>query len=87
MIISTICGTMSKSEKLRKAIKNNHKSVRFEDAIKVAEFLGFKHKGGQGSHRAMAKEGEPILLNFQNRNGLIPPYQARQLIEMMDKYE
>jgi len=26
-------------------------------------------------------------LNFQNRNGLIPPYQARQLMAMMDKFE
>ena len=24
--------------------------------------------------------------NFQNRGGFIPPYQARQLIKMMDKY-
>lgn len=26
------------------------------------------------------------LLNFQNRNGHIAPYQAKQLIEMMEKY-
>lgn len=78
---------MSKNEKLSKAIRNNLKGVRFTDAVKMAELLGFKHKGGQGSHRAMAKEGEPILLNFQNRNGMIVPYQAKQLIEMMDKYE
>ena len=28
-----------------------------------------------------------MILTFQNRGGYIPPYQARQLIEMMDKYE
>jgi hypothetical protein len=28
-----------------------------------------------------------MLLNFQNRNGKIKPYQARQLIAMIDKYE
>jgi hypothetical protein len=28
-----------------------------------------------------------MILNFQNRNGYVPPYQARQLIEMLDKYE
>ena len=26
-------------------------------------------------------------LNFQNRNGFVPPYQARQLIEMIVKYQ
>jgi hypothetical protein len=28
-----------------------------------------------------------MILNFQTRNGRIPPYQARQLIEMLNKYE
>jgi hypothetical protein len=78
---------MSKSEKLSKSIRNNPRAVRFDDAIKMAKLLGFQYKGGQGSHTALAKDGEPRLLNFQNRKGLIPPYQARQLIEMMDKYE
>jgi len=45
------------------------------------------HKGGAGSHRAFARPGEPVLLNFQNRKGRIPPYQARQLAAMIDKYE
>jgi len=27
-----------------------------------------------------------MLLNFQNRDGRIPPYQARQLIAMIEKY-
>lgn len=77
---------MTKHEKLFASIRNNPKGVRFDDACKAAEMLGFTHKGGQGSHRAFARPGEAALLNFQNRNGLIPPYQARQLIEMMDKY-
>lgn len=49
--------------------------------------MGFIHKGGQGSHRAYARTGEPVGLNFQNRGGNVPPYQARQLIAMMEKYE
>jgi hypothetical protein len=52
----------------------------------VAEAIGFVRAGGKGSHTVYAKSGEPTILNFQNRNGYIPPYQARQLIEMMDKY-
>jgi hypothetical protein len=56
------------------------------DACKAAEGLGFVHKGGSGSHRAFARPGEPTLLNFQNRDGYVPPYQARQLIAMIEKY-
>ena len=51
----------------------------------MAERLVFVHKGGQGSHRAFGRADEPDLLNFQNRGGYIPPYQARQLIRMMDE--
>ena len=32
------------------------------------------------------RPGEPMLLNFQNRDGYVPPYQARQLIAMIEKY-
>jgi len=77
---------MTRREKLLAAIRNNPRSVRFADACKVAEAIGFVRAGGKGSHTVYAKSGEPTILNFQNRNGYISPYQARQLIEMMDKY-
>lgn len=60
--------------------------MRFGDACKAAQLLGFVHKGGAGSHRAFARVGEPMLSNFQNRGGFVPPYQARQLIAMIEKY-
>lgn len=77
---------MNQVRKLIAAILANPKAVRFDDACKAAELLGFIHKGGKGSHRAFARPGEPELLNFQNRAGTIPPYQARQLIAMIERY-
>jgi len=77
---------MTRRDKLINAIRNNPKDVRFDDACKVAEDLGFVHKGGQGSHRSFSRTGEPVGLNFQDRNGKIPKYQADQLIAMIDKY-
>jgi hypothetical protein len=74
------------NKKLLAAIRNNPKDVRFADACRVAEWLGFVHKGGKGSHRAYSRTGELVGLNFQDRDGKIPAYQARQLIAMMDKY-
>jgi len=78
---------MTRRDKLRAAIRSNPRSVRFADACKAAETIGFVRTGGKGSHTVYAKMGEPMILNFQNRNGCIPPYQARQLIEMLEKYE
>jgi len=73
--------------KLLEAIQRNPAQVRFTDACKAAGLLGFIHAGGKGSHRSFARVGEPVGLNFQNRNGFVPPYQARQLIEMIVKYQ
>jgi hypothetical protein len=73
--------------KLLAAIRNNPRDVRFADACKMAGWLGFVGKGGKGDHRVFQRPGEPSALNFQNRKGKIVTYQARQLIEMMDKYE
>ena len=75
-------------DKLIAAIRNNPRDVRFDDACKVAEWLDFVWSGGKGRHRAFQRPGEPTGLNFQkNQAGKIPTYQARQLIEMIDKYE
>jgi hypothetical protein len=73
-------------DKLISSIRNNPKDVRFSDACKVASWLGFNAKGHSGSHNVFARPGEMTQLNFQNRKGKIPPYQARQLIQMIDRY-
>ncbi len=77
---------MNTKRKLLSAIQTHLSQVRFTDACKAAELLGFVQKGGAGSHCTFAKADEPVLLNFQNRNGFIPSYQARQLALMIDKY-
>jgi hypothetical protein len=78
---------MSRRAKLIAEIRRNPKGVRFDDACKVAEWLGFVGKGGKGSHSGFSRPGEPQGLNFQNVKGEIPAYQAKQLIEMIDRYE
>lgn len=77
---------MTTREKLIASIRSNARNVRYADACKVAEWLGFVAKGQKGDHNAYARPGEAELLNFQNRNGLIKPYQARQLQGMIEKY-
>lgn len=77
---------MTRRAKLLAAIRNNPRDVRFTDACKAAEAIGFARAGGRGSHVVFARAGESVILNFQDRGGRIPPYQARQLIEMLEKY-
>ena len=77
---------MSKLGKLLESIRNNPLDVRFDDACMVAMSLGFEKKGGKGSHVVFARINTKEILNFQNRNGKIPGYQARQLIKMIEKF-
>ena len=77
---------MTKKLKLLSSIKENPKGVRFEDACKASELIGFVFHGGEGSHCVYKRQSEPIILNFQNRKGLIAEYQAKQLINLIDKY-
>ena len=79
---------MSQRARLIAKIRNNPKAVRFDDACKVAIWLGFTGEGGSGSHRTFARPGEMTQLNFQKQpGGFVKPYHARQLIAMIDKYE
>jgi predicted RNA binding protein YcfA (HicA-like mRNA interferase family) len=77
---------VAKGAKLLAAIRANPRSVRFDDACRAARLLGFVHEGGKGSHRVFKRKGEPMQLNFQNRGGYVPPYQARQLVRIIEKY-
>jgi hypothetical protein len=78
---------MPPNSKLLQKIRNNPKDVRFDDACKIAKVLGFDAKGGKGSDNSFSRKAEPVGLNFQKlKGGKIPPYQAKQLIVMIDKY-
>jgi len=76
---------MSRKEKLIARMRANPVGVRFDDACKVARWLGFEQKGGKGSHVVFV-HAEGMMLNFQNRRGCIPAYQADQLIRALERF-
>lgn len=79
---------MSQKRKLAEKIRENPKGVSFEDACAMASYLGFPLRRISGSHHIFARRGQRRNLNFQKKkDGKIPAYQARQLIEMIDEYE
>ncbi len=61
-------------------------NARFGDVCKAAELIGFQLRGQVGSHKTFTRSGEPLMLNFQNVQGMAKLYQVKQLIVMMDKY-
>jgi len=68
-------------------LKENPKNVRFGKMCNIAAVFGFKYKGGKGSHRIYMKEGVEEMLNFQNVGGKAKPYQVKQFIKIIEKYD
>ncbi|RLI77115.1 type II toxin-antitoxin system HicA family toxin [Archaeoglobales archaeon] len=76
----------SKKKEIYDRLKSNPKNVRFTDLCKAAELFGFKYRGGKGSHVVYVKEGIEEILVFQNVGGKAKPYQVKQFLKIVEKY-
>ena len=78
---------MSSNDKLLDKICRNPRDVRFDEACKAAQLIGFAAQpSGATSHRRFKRPGEMTQLNFQDRNGKVATYQAEQLAAMIERY-
>ena len=68
-------------------LKANPKKIRFARICKIAEAFGFQTRQGPGSHRIYYKDGVREILNIQNEDGWAKPYQVRQFIKIIEKYD
>jgi hypothetical protein len=73
--------------KLLDELKTNPKKVRFARLCKIAEAFGFQMRKGSGSHRVYYRDGIWEILNFQDDGGWAKPYQVRQFIKLIEKYD
>jgi len=76
---------MSRKEKLIERVLANPVNIRFADACLIAEWLGFVRKGGKESHTVYVHPSG-MMLNFQNRKGVILAYQADKLVKAIKKF-
>lgn len=61
-------------------------NVRFKDAQRLVEALGFELDRVQGSHHIYRHPMIAQRINLQARGGEAKPYQLRQLLELMERY-
>lgn len=72
--------------RLFEQLKKNPRNVRFQTLCKAARAFGFKFKGGKGSYRVYVHDDIGEILNFQNVDGKGKPYQVKQFINIVEKY-
>ncbi|MHB1702509.1 MAG: type II toxin-antitoxin system HicA family toxin [Acidobacteriaceae bacterium] len=62
-------------------------NVGFSDAQLLLEALGFEEVRVTGSHHVYVRLDVPEQLNLQDRQGQAKPYQLRQLISLVKRYD
>ena len=68
--------------------RRSPQNIRFIELVKMAERFGFDLKRVAGSHHIYARPGVVEILNFQqDRSGKAKPYQVRQLLSLIKKYQ
>lgn len=76
---------MDKRKLLKKLIAGS-KNIRFNEATTIAEAFGFRLDRISGSHHIFLHPDLSELLNLQNVKGKAKPYQIKQLLKIIEKY-
>lgn len=75
-----------KKRKLLQKLISGSKNVRFSEAVACAESFGFRLDRISGSHHIYVHPDVPELLNLQNVKGKAKPYQIKQLLEIVERF-
>ncbi len=73
-------------QKLLKKILAGSQNVRFDEMIMLAEAFGFRLSRVSGSHHIFIRPGVRELVNLQNVKGQAKPYQVRQFLRIVERY-
>jgi hypothetical protein len=76
---------MSK-QKLLKKILAGSKNIRFDEMVALINAFGFELARVSGSHHIFIHPAVDELLNLQNVNGQAKPYQVRQFLKLVERY-
>ena len=73
--------------KLLEKILSGSKNVHFNDMILLVEAFGFRLSRVTGSHFIFEHPQIPELINLQEKNGKAKPYQVREFLQLIEKYD
>ena len=74
------------SKKLLQKAVSGPQNFGFSDMVKLAEAFGFRFSRKSGSHQIYIHPKVSELLNLQEVRGKAKPYQIRQLLKLVEKY-
>lgn len=77
---------LMRKRKLLQKLLSGSKNIRFSEAVICAESFGFRLDRVSGNHHIFVHPDVPELLNLQNVKGKAKPYQIKQLLEIIERY-
>jgi hypothetical protein len=78
---------MNERKLLMRLARGTVSNVAFADLCNLAEALGFELRRVSGSHHVFAHPDVPQLINLQSLRGQAKPYQVRQLVRLVERYD
>lgn len=76
---------MNKQKLLAKALAGS-KNLRFTEAVALAKAFGYRLTRTKGSHHIFVHPKIKELINLQEVGGKAKPYQVRQLLDIVERY-
>ena len=77
---------MNRRQLLKRLARGAVQNVAFADMVGLVEGLGFRQQRVSGSHHIFVHPEVPELVNLQNVSGEAKPYQIRQLLRLVERY-
>lgn len=73
--------------RLLRRILSGSKNIRFDDMVDLAEAFGFRLSRISGSHHIFVHPDIPELVNLQSVKGQPKPYQVKQFLTLVERYD
>lgn len=78
---------MNRRRLLRRLLDGHLQNIRFRDLRDLVEAFGFQLTRISGSHHIFEHEGLTELVNLQEVAGEGKPYQIRQFLRLIERYD
>ena len=78
---------MDSRQLLRRLLSGRLRNVAFADFERLALAMGFRQLRLRGSHRIYVHPAVEELLNLQSVRGEAKPYQIRQFLNLVERYD
>ncbi len=77
---------MKPRQLLARLSEGSSKNVRFDDFASLVSAFGFRLSRTRGSHNIFIHAQVDELVNIQNAGGEAKPYQIRQFLRLIERY-